>query len=324
MPKTYKHLSAQERDILAVLKSKGHSIRQIAKVLKRSPSTVSRELKRNAPAVYKGYYLAHRAQQRADIRKHQSHRRNRLKNDFIRGYVEKYIRLGWSPELIAGRLSIEHPDQRISHEAIYQWIYTDATHLISSLVRAHHRRKHRGYSRKHKKLHIHDRVSIRERPPAVLTRKQIGHWETDTISCRKSFQGVQVSVERKARYAKLAKLKAKTSRAMSVALVRRLSRYPATIRRSITYDNGPENAEHMRTNKALGTASYFCDPYSSYQKGTVENTIGLVRRFIPKKTNLAHVSQQHLTKIEDWLNNRPKKCLKFKTPAEVFKAECCT
>ena len=111
---------------------------------------------------------------------------------------------------------------------------------------------------------------------------------------------------------------------MSVALIRRLSRYPANIRRSITYDNGPENAEHMRTNKALATASYFCEPYCSHQKGTVENTIGLVRRFIPKKTNLAHVSQHQLTKIEYWLNNRPKKCLKFKTPAEVFKAECCT
>ena len=324
MPKPYKHLSAEERDLLAVLKSKGYSISQIAKVLKRSPSTVSRELKRNAPPVYKGYYLAHKAQQRADKRKHQSHRRQRLKNDFIRGYVQKHIRLGWSPELIAGRLNIEHPDQCISHEAIYQWIYIEATHLISSLVRAHHRRKHRGYSRKHKKSHIHDRISIRERPAAVLTRRQIGHWGTDTISCRKSYQGVQVTVERKARYAKLAKLEAKTSRAMSVALVRRLSRYPANTRRSITYDNGPENAEHMRTNKALGTASYFCEPYCSHQKGTVENTIGLVRRFIPKKTNLAGVSHNQLTKIEYWLNNRPKKCLNFKTPAEVFKAECCT
>ena len=324
MPKIYKHLSAEERDILAILKSQGHSLRQIATVLSRSPSTLCRELKRNAPPVYTGYYLAHRAQERADKRKHESHRRQRLKNDFIRGYVEKHIRLGWSPELIAGRLSIEHPEESISHEAIYQWIYQDATHLIAFLVRAHRRRKHRGYSRKHKKSHIPDRISIRERPAAVLKRRQIGHWETDTVSCRKSYQAVQVSVERKARYAKLAKLKAKTSRAMSLALIRRLCRYPAKMRRSITYDNGPENAEHMRTNKVLGTASYFCEPFHSYERGTVENTIGLVRRFIPKKTNLAKISQDHLTKIEYWLNNRPRKCLRFRTPAEVFKAECCT
>jgi IS30 family transposase len=135
MPKTYKHLSIEKRDILAVLKSQGHSLRQIATVLNRSPSTLSRELKRNAPPVYTGYYLAHKAQGRADKRKHESHRRQRLKNDFIRGYVEKHIRLGWSPELIAGRLSIEHPELSISHEAIYQWIYQDATHLIAFLVR---------------------------------------------------------------------------------------------------------------------------------------------------------------------------------------------
>jgi IS30 family transposase len=324
MSKTYKHLNAEERDILAVLKSQGHSLRQITTVLDRSPSTLSRELKRNAPPVYTGYYLAHKAQERADKRKHESHRRQRLKNDFIRGYVEKHIRLGWSPELIAGRLSIDHPKVSISHEAIYQWIYHDARHLIAFLVRAHRRRKHRGYSRKHKKPHIPERISIRERPAAVLKRRQIGHWETDTISCRKSYQAVQVSVERKARYAKLAKLKAKTSRAMSLGLIRRLCRYPANLRRSITYDNGPENAEHMHTNEILGTLSYFCEPFHSYQRGTVENTIGLVRRFVPKKTNLAEVSQDHLTKIEYWLNNRPRKCLKFKTPAEVFKAECCT
>ena len=324
MPKTYEHLSTNERDILAVLKSKGQSLREIASFLKRSPGTLSRELRRNAPPVYTGYYLAHKAQERADRRNRESHRRQRLKHEFIRRYVEKRLRLGWSPELIAGRLALKHPGCSISHEAIYQWIYQEATHLILSLVRTHRKRKHRGYSRKHKKSHIPERISIQERPRVALKRRHIGHWETDTISCRKSYQAVQVSVERKARYAKLAKLKTKTSRAMSVALTRRLSRYPTQIRLSITYDNGPENAEHMRTNKILGTCSYFCEPFHSYERGTVENTIGLIRRFLPKKTNLATISQDHLSKIESWLNTRPKKCLGFKTPAEVFKAECCT
>jgi IS30 family transposase len=324
MPKTYKHLNTNERDLLAVLKSKGKSLREISKLLKRSPSTLSRELKRNAPPVYTGYYLSHKAQERADKRNRESHRRQRLKTDLIRHYVGKRVRLGWSPELIAARLAIDHPGLCISHEAIYQWIYQDATHLILSLVRAHRKRKHRGYSRKHKKSHIPERISIQERPQTVLKRLQIGHWETDTISCRKSYQAVQVSVERKARYAKLAKLKTKTSRAMSVALTRRLSRYPTKLRLSITYDNGPENAEHIRTNKILGTCSYFCEPFHSYERGTVENTIGLVRRFLPKKTNLAMISQDHLINIEYWLNNRPRKCLGFKTPAEIFKAECCT
>jgi IS30 family transposase len=164
-------------------------------------------------------------------------------------------------------------------------------HLILSLIRAHRKRKPRGYSRKPKKPHIPERISIQERPPMVLQRLHLGHWETDTISCRKSYQAIQATVERRARYAKLTKLKAKTSRAMSMALARRLSRYPANVRLSITYNNGPENAEHMRTNKILGTCSYFCEPFHSYERGTVENTIGLVRRFLPKKTNLAKTSQ---------------------------------
>lgn len=324
MPKTYRQLNPNERDILAILKSKGKSLREIAAVLKRSPSTLSRELKRNAPPVYTGYYLAHKAQERANNRKHESHRRQRLKNDSIRRYVEKRLRLAWSPELIAGRLAIEHPELSISHEAIYQWVYQEATHLILSLVRVHRKRKHRGYSRKHKKSHIPGRISIKERPNAVLKRLCIGHWETDTLTCRKSYQAVQVTVERKARYSKVAKLKTKSARAMSLALTRRLSRYPPELRLSITYDNGSENAEHMRTNKILGTHSYFCEPFHSYERGTVENTIGLVRRFLPKKTNLAKISQAHLSRIEYWLNNRPRKCLGFKTPAETFNAECCT
>jgi IS30 family transposase len=324
MPKTYKQLNPNERDILAVLKSKGKSLREIATVLKRSPSTLSRELKRNAPPVYTGYYLAHKAQERADKRRCESHRRQRLKSNFIRHYVEKRLRLGWSPELIAGRLAIEHPGRSISPEAIYQWVYLDAPSLIFSLVRAHRKRQHRGYSRKHKKSHIPERISIQERPPTVLQRLHIGHWETDTISCRKSYQAVQVTVERKARYTKVAKLKTKSARAMSIALTRRLSRFPINLRLSITYDNGPENADHVRTNKILGMCSYFCEPFHSYERGTVENTIGLVRRFLPKKTNLAMISQVHLSKIEYWLNHRPRKCLGFKTPAEVLRAECCT
>jgi IS30 family transposase len=324
MSKTYNHLSANERDLLSVLKTEGHSLREIAKILKRNPSTLSRELKRNAPPVYTGYYLPHKAQERATKRKHESHRRKRLKNDFIRRYVAKHIRLGWSPELIAGRLALKYPGQSISPEAIYQWIYEEASRLIIFLVRAHRKRKHRGYSRKHKKAHIPERISIKERPVSVLKRRHIGHWETDTISCRKSYQAVQVTVERKARYAKVAKLTTKGSRAMSLALTRRLSHYPQDLRRSITYDNGPENAEHMRTNKILGTRSYFCEPYHSYERGTVENTIGLVRRFLPKKIDLSTISQSRLTKIEYWLNRRPRKCLGFLTPAEVFKVECCT
>lgn len=322
MPTTYKHLGSHERDLLAVLSSQGHSLRQIAAALGRDPGTVSRELRRNAPPVYTGYYLAHKAQQRATERARLARCHQRLKNAVIRRYVEDRLQRGWSPELIAGRLKLRSPRQAISHEAIYQWVYAEARHLIPRLARAHRRRKPRGYSRRHKTPHIPARVSIRQRPAAVLTRRQAGHWETDTMLARTSVVALQVTVERQARYTRLAKLPQKGSREMSVALTRRLSRYARSLRRSLTYDNGSENTDHLRTNRVLGTRSYFCEPYHSWERGTVENTIGLVRRFFPKKIDFATIPKNQVQSVERWLNHRPRKCLGFKTPAEVFKSAC--
>jgi len=145
MPKPYKHLTNHERDLLSVLKSQGKSVREIARALQRSPATISRELKRNAPPVHIGYYLAHKAHERAVNRAVSSRTHTRLKNDKIRKYVRRRIKRGWYPELIAGRLKRMHPELSISHEAIYQWIYTDVRDLIPSIVRAHRNRKRRGY-----------------------------------------------------------------------------------------------------------------------------------------------------------------------------------
>ena len=320
MPKTYKHLNAHERDLLAVHRSRGRSLRQIAKILGRDPGTHSRELRRNAPPVHTGYYLAHKAHQRSEDRNRRSRSHRRLKNNAIRRYVERRLRRGWSPELTAGRLPRRFPDQAISHEAIYQWVYAEARHLIPCLVRAHHTRKHRGYSRRHQTTHIPRRVSIRQRPTHVLERRRIGHWETDTAVSRQSLHALQITVERKTRYTRLARLPKKGAREMSTALTRRLSRYPKGLRRSITYDNGSENTEHLRTNRVLGTRSYFCEPFHSWERGTVENTIGLVRRFFPKRTDFATLSKNQIQSVERWLNHRPRKCLGFKTPAEAFKA----
>lgn len=319
MKKNYKHLSVEERDHLAVLKGKGHGIRDIARILKRSPSSISRELKRNAPPIRTGYYLAHRAHQRYVLRNQQRARRLRLKTKRIRAYVRRQLKRGWSPELISGRWRHLHPKQSIGPEAIYQWIYTEATDLIPCLVRHHRRRLSFGHSRKHAKNHISGRVSIVKRPKAVNQRKQFGHWETDTMVSRQSKAAVRAVVERQSRFSKLGKLKRKTASQMSQSLNRTLCRFPQEARRSLTYDNGTENTNHLQTNQVLGTKSFFCAPFHSWEKGTVENTIGLVRRHLPKKTNLAKVSPKELKAIERWLNNRPKKCLGFQTPAEVFR-----
>lgn len=317
----YTHLSQDERDTIAVLRSEGHSLRSIAKKMKRDHGTLSRELKRNAPPVHTGYYLPHKAHERAVKRNSDRAKRERLKDPRLRSYVRRRIKADWSPELTAGRWNTLHPESSISYEAIYQWIYADARDLIPYLVRAHKKRERRGYSRKHKKSHIPNRISISERPRAVEKRRVVGHWETDTAVSRKSKAALQVTAERKTRYTRIAKLSAKTAHCMRVGLTRRLSRVPQRLRASITYDNGTENTDHEETNRILGTRSYFCEPYHSWEKGTVENTIGLVRRFLPKKTDFAIISSKDIRKIERWINNRPRKCLNFKTPAEAMKIE---
>lgn len=321
---TYRHLTEHERDLIAVLKGEGTSLRDIARTLGRDPGTISRELRRNAPPIHRGYYLPHRAHARYVARNQRRAQRPRLKEPYTRAYVRERIRSGWSPELTAGRWNRLHPERSISHEAIYQWIYAEERTLISCLVRAHKKRQRRGYSRKHVKTHIPARIPIAERPKIVEMRRQAGHWESDTAVSRQSLAALQVSVERKTRYSKLAKLQRKTASACATAINRRLSQYPQRLRRTITRDNGTENTDHERVNAVLGTRSYFCAPFHSWERGTNESTIGLVRRFLPKKTDFAIVSDKKLRKIERWLNNRPRKCLKYRTPAEVFKDECCT
>ena len=322
MKKPYKHLRIHERELLSILRGQGKSLRAIAKTLKRNPATISRELQRNTPQIKKGYYLPHRAQERSDFRNQCCRAHARLKDPKVWTLVRRKLKQGWSPEIIAGWLKDRHPKLFTSHETIYQWIYRYERRWITILVRSHRRRLPRGHSHHHRKLHVPERVSIKERPKSILARRRIGHWEADTMISRKSPKALQVTVERKSRYSKLTKLPRKISRHMSTALNRRLSRYPQELRRSITYDNGSENHEHMRTNRVLGTRSYFCEPFHSYEKGTVENTIGLVRRFFPKKTDFATISKNRIKKVEYWLNHRPRKCLGFKTPAAVFKNHC--
>lgn len=322
--KSYKHLSVEERDLIAILHSGGKSLRDIAKRLNRNPATISRELFRNAAPVNRGYYLPHKANERAARRNKESQQRTRLKLPCIRRYVRDHIRMGWSPELIAGRWRKLHADIPISHEAIYQWLYSDANDLVPYLVRAHKKRKRRGYSKKHSKPHIPGRIDISKRPKHIAKRKEPGHWESDTAVSRQSKVVLQVSVERKTRFSLLAKLPRRQAKEMRIALNRKLCRIPKHLRKSITYDNGTENTAHQEVNAVLGTKSYFCTPFHSWERGTNENTIGLARRFLPKKTDFATVSNKRIREIESWLNNRPRKCLNYSTPAEAFKAECCT
>ena len=208
--------------------------------------------------------------------------------------------------------------QTISHEAIYQYIYKERHDLVEALTRHHRKRQKRGHSRKHRKPHIPNRISIEKRPKFIDKRIQAGHWERDSLVSRASKSCLDVKVERKSRKLLLNKLKRKTAEAVRIVVITSLKSFPSHLRRSLTYDNGSEHAEHEKINKALGTRSYFCHPYSSWERGTNENTNGLIRRFLPKKTDFSKVSVKQIKRIEFLLNNRPRKCLNYKTPAEVF------
>ena len=320
--KTYTHLNEVERNQLVVFLNRGKSIRDIAKVLGRSPSSISREVKRNFG---KTRYRANMAQKRCVERHHTEHVSRRLKSNALRLEVELMIEQGHTPEQISGRLPLVHPElPHISHEAIYQWIYAERLDLIGYLPRSHQQRWPKGKSKWRRPLshRIPERVAIYKRPAEANDRSQPGHWETDLIigSGKSSLQTV---VERKLRYTKLTRVANQTAAASSHALIQALAEFPPELRRSITYDNGSENFEHMLVNKELKTNSYFCEPYHSWEKGTNENTNGIVRRKFPKRTNFDMLSLADIQAVETWLNNRPRKCLNFLTPAEALANAVC-
>ena len=323
MKNTYKQLSSEERDKIAILYAGGLSLKDIAQVIGRNKGTVSRELNRNRAPIY-DVYLSHKADMRAKLRKQQAGKRARLKDPMIEEYVIAKLKIGWSPEQIAGRLSKNYPHLSISYEAIYQYIYDKETRkkidLTVYLARVHRKRRFFGQSHRHTKSHIPNRVSIEQRPKYIDKRVQLGHWEADTAVSRQSKKALAISLERSTRMIHISKLSAKTSHNLTRAITNRLNRYPQRLRRTITYDNGSENVGHQKINKMLGTKSYFCNPYHSWEKGSVENSISLIRRFLPKKTDFAIISHYRIRKIENLLNNRPRKCLNFRTPLEIFNA----
>jgi IS30 family transposase len=323
MANSYNQLSRDERVLIAGFQSQGLSIRQIARQLDRAPSTISRELRRNASPERSASYDGGVAHQLADQRRRDSHRRPRLKTPQLRLYVRQKLQEGWSPEQIAGRLRFEHRAVTVSHEAIYQWIYEQEPQLIRFLTRAHPKRRRRPCHQR-RRLKIPCRTSIYERPAIVAARTEAGHWEADTVHWRHGAAVMMIAAERKTRYIRLRPLKRRTSKHMSQSLIWSLQRYPLHLRQSLTYDNGTENAQHIRVNRVLGMCSFFCEPYQSWQKGTVENSVGLVRRYFPKAMDFSQVTMAQVQRVERLLNNRPRKCLNYETPAEAFRRECCT
>jgi IS30 family transposase len=318
--KKYSHLSLEEREEIAIWLEKGMKQCEIASMLDRSPSTISREIKRNNPSVRVVRYRANRAQLKADERKTKSHARERIPGKRLRNFICKHIRIGYSPEIVAVMAAKKNERWKTNYETIYQWIYNDRHDLVPFLARSHKKRRKRGSANQKRRVKIPNRTMIEQRPGYVNLRSRIGHWEADTAISRQSRAAIMVLAERRTRYVIIKKLDAKTAFAMHNATVKSLGNHHPGVRRSITYDNGTENALHELTNRTLGVKSYFCNPYHSWEKGTVENLIGIIRRFYPKKTDWNNISQWDLNKVARFINHRPMKLLGFKTPYQVFVA----
>jgi transposase, IS30 family len=317
MERKYNHLTSEERDLIAVRNAEGKTQEEIASEIGRSVATVSRELRRNKSS--KGLYLATEADKQARERKSKAHQRTRIPDKFIRQYIEdRIIQDQWTPEQISGRLKMEYPEHYVSHETIYQYIYNEKPELGLYLPRKRHQRLPKSKLRKTKGSKILDRVSIKERPPEIEKREEFGHFEADcVVSSRKGKGALLTMAERVSRYTIIAKLDEKTSSQTNLALSFALSKYPKGLVKSTTYDNGLEFAGHKEVNNVINMTSYFCEPYHSWEKGTIENRNGVIRYYFPKGTDFSKITEEQIKYVQDKINNRPMKLLGFKTPKEI-------
>jgi IS30 family transposase len=302
------------------------SLRTIARQLRRVPSTISREVRRNGG---RAGYRAARSDQAAWDRTRRPKPCKLACRPALCRTVSGRLERKWSPQQIAGWLKLEHPDDEhacVSHETIYRSLFVQTRGVLKKELLAHLRatraiRRSRNASLKCDGLgQIKDAISIRERPAAVEDRAIPGHWEGDLIAgSRNSY--VATLVERRSRYVLLAKVANKDTASVVAALVRQVQHLPRELRRSLTWDRGKELADHKRLTLATDLEVYFCDPHSPWQRGTNENTNRLLRQYFPKGTDLSVHSQAKLNAVARELNERPRKTLQYHSPAETF-AEC--
>jgi len=345
----YKHVSLDERIEIEKLVDQGVRQAEIARRLGRDRGTISREIRRrswrpsNTSAAYtpyrpaglktgeatKRHYRATVAQKHADRAAARSHQPTRMQHDQLVKYVRDHLRRGWTPEEIAGRLPIDHPNDpamRVSHETLYAWIYAPAQKdkaLWQYLPRGRKKRRKRGPARKVRRApQITYRVPISQRPVEVEQRVQFGHWEADSVLGARGTGGLHTEVERVSRYLIATKITAINADQTLAAQQAMIAALPAHAVRSITADNGSEFAYHHRLADTTGVPTYFAVPYSAWQRGTNEHFNGRIRKYIPKRTRLDTVSDEEITDIITEINNRPRKILGWHTPAEVFEELC--
>lgn len=312
----FTQFTESDRAVLAQLLALQVSKKEIAASLKKSRSAIYRELERNSGPLG---YLPIEAQQRALARRRQPRRRGKLSDPRVREYVQRGLEQCWSPDQIAGRSRWEFPrelQRQLSRQTIYNWI--DGQSPLErdewrSLLRFGQRRRKRPESGR-----LPGAVSIEGRPRVVNRRRRFGDWEGDTIVSRGHHGGLVSLVERKSGYTLLGCVEDLRAPTVRRAAQQRLAKLPRHLRRTITFDNGKEFAEHEDLAAATGMSIYFAKPYCAWQRGTNENTNGLVRQYLPKGTDLTAYSHHEVAAIQSSLNDRPRERLDYRTPREVL------
>jgi len=335
--KHYTHLSEEERENIYLLLQSWLKQKEIASNIWRDIWTISRELSRNSTVLFKSrnnsadkqkedyQYLPDRANIKYLKRRKQDWWRPPLKNPKIFEYVVSGMKeKWWSPDIIAGTIKLDYPENismRISHECIYQFIYSkkwEELGLKKYLLRSHKRRKKKNW-RKVRRSNIPGRIDISLRPESVLTREEFGHYEWDSIvSWNTKWPALHTEIERKSRYIFAKKIERKTAELTLNAMISIFTLLPEKARITLTLDNGSENTKHRELTLELKMLVYYAKPYHSRERWSNENGNWMIRRFFPKGTDFRYVTQKQIQKVVDYLNNRPRKILNYKTPKEVF------
>jgi transposase, IS30 family len=317
----YHQLTYRERYLIGQHKSSGQSVRAIARMLQRSPSTISRELRRNADSS-DGYYRVDKADRYARARRW----RSRQGTQFEPGQVElvhELMACNWSPEQISWRLR-KHKRLSIGTTTIYRWLRRDKAAGGSLWLRTRQlsKRYRKGYRVADHRGRMGGKTPISQRPARVQHRREFGHWEGDTVMGKDGRHCLLTLVERKTRWVRIIKLPARQAVEVNKALAREIRRGVLKMK-SLTLDNGTEFHGFQQLQDELGMKVYFAQPYHSWERGTNENTNGLIRQYLPKGMCFKEVTQRHCDQIERELNDRPRKVLGFDTPNEAYAIECC-
>jgi IS30 family transposase len=322
-------LTLHEREEISRGLAAGLSVRAMARALARAPSTISREIRRHGGAKhYRATVAEHRAWRRAKRPKC-----CRLASDRrLRNAVVRKLRADWSPEQIARWLRLTYPSDptmHISHETIYRTLYVQARGALKQELTAHLRRRRvvrhsrANHAKDQGRGQIVDAISISERPPSIEDRAVPGHWEGDLLAGTKQ-SNIATLVERYSRYVVLVRLRTRDAPSVAKALARRVQHLPAGLVQSLTWDRGLEMADHKTFTIDTNVQVYFCDPRSPWQRGSNENTNGLLRQYFPKGVDVSHITQRQLDTVAKKLNTRPRETLNWKTPAQALAAAVAT